>query len=462
MTTAPTALETESRSELRQLVRTQLKLLLEQNNFEGAKGLLIPVQSVDIAEAIEGLPEAMQVIAFRLLGQQEAIEVYEYLESSVQQALIEQFVDQEVIDIVGEMSPDDRVKLFDDLPPKLVRRLLLQLSPEEREATAQLLGYPVGTAGRLMTSKLITIQAHLTPAQAQAELRNAAQDAELTYYIYVTDHENHLIGIISLRDLVLATPEQTIAEFMTQDVVYALTDTDQEEVASLIQRYDLIALPIVDHEKNLLGVITVDDVLDILEEEVKEDIYAMGALPADKDNYFQKSFFAVTKQRIPWLMVLLITNTITVFILSQYEEVLDQVVALAFFTPLLIDAGGNVGAQSSTVVIRGLSTEELKDQKPPLVILRELMTGGLLGILLGVVVIVAIFAFLGNGFIGVTVGFSLFCIAAIAATTGAALPFLFNALGFDPALMSAPFITTVVDILGVLIYLNVAQRLLGL
>ncbi len=461
MTTSAT-LEMGSRSQLRQIVRQQLQLLLEQKNYEGAKALLVPVPPVDIAEAIEGLPESLQSLVFRLLQKGEAIEVYEHLDSSVQQTLIEGFKEQEAIDIVEQMSPDDRAKLFDELPPKIVRKLLAQLSPEERQATSQLLGYNAGTAGRIMTPEYIAVQENLTESQAQERIRSLANVAEVSYYIYVTNEEKKLIGIMSLRDLILASPDAVIGEFMTRDVIYAHTDTDQEEVAQLIQRYDLLALPIVDRERHLLGVVTVDDVIDILQEEATEDIYAMGALQTDKDSYFQKSFFAVTKQRIPWLFVLLITNTMTVFILSQYEAVLDEVVALAFFTPLLIDAGGNVGAQSSTVVIRALSTDELRDQTPPSVVFRELMTGGVLGILLGVVVIAAIFALLGNGAIGVTVGFSLFCIAAIAATTGAALPFIFNAFGFDPALMSAPFITTVVDILGVLIYLNVAKIMLGL
>ena len=249
---------------------------------------------------------------------------------------------------------------------------------------------------------------------------------------------------------------------MTRDVVYAHTDTDREEVARLIQRYDLLALPIVDREDHLVGVVTVDDVIDILQEEATEDIYKMGAVQSDGDSYFQKSLLEVAKKRTPWLLILSITNSITILIMSSYEAVLEEVVALAFFTPLLIDAGGNVGAQSSTVVIRGLSTDELRDKKPSFVIFRELMAGGMLGIILGILVIVVVFVFLGRGEISVTVGVSLLSITMIAATTGAALPFLFHSLGFDPALMSAPFITTVVDILGILIYLNIAKALLGI
>ncbi len=451
-----------SRSELRELVRTQLQLLLEQKNYEGVKTLLVPVQPVDIAEAIEDLPKTLQVIAFRLLKKSEAIDVYEYLEPTVQQSLIEEFHDQEAIAIVNDMSPDDRARLFDELPPKLVRRLIAQIAPEEREVTSLLLGYQADTAGRLMTPEYIALKEHLTATQAQEKLRTLAYKSEVNYYIYVTDSTKHLIGILSLKDLIIAEPEQTLGEIMTQDVIYTDTNTDQEEVARLIQRYDLLALPIVDKDENLLGVITVDDVIDILQEEATEDIYKMGAVESQGDNYFQVGLFEVAKKRFPWLLLLLVTNSITVILLSQYEAVLDEVVALAFFTPLLIGAGGNVGAQSSTVVIRGISTEALRDKKPISIIIRELMSGGLLGMILGSLVIIGIFLFLGHQEVGLTVGMSLLAITMIAATTGATLPYVFNYFGLDPALMSAPFITTIVDILGIFIYLNLAKLFLGL
>lgn len=242
-----------SRSELRELVRAQLQILLEQRNFEGAKALLVPVKPVDIAEAIEELPEAMQVIAFRLLNKAEAIEVYEDLDSSVQQSLIEKFKTQEAIDLVDKMSPDERAKLFDELPPKVVRRLILQLSPSERQATSLLLGYQADTAGRIMTPEYIAIKEYLTATEAQEQIRSLARDSEVSYYLYVTDDSKRLIGILSLKDLILASPEQTLGQIMTRDVVYAHTDTDREEVARLIQRYDLLALPIVDREDHLVG-----------------------------------------------------------------------------------------------------------------------------------------------------------------------------------------------------------------
>ncbi|HBY78506.1 MAG TPA: magnesium transporter, partial [Cyanobacteria bacterium UBA11148] len=238
MTENQIPLQTVSRSELRQLVRSQLQIMLEQENLQGAKALLVPVQPVDIAEAIEGLPEAMQLIAFRLLSKAEAIEVYEYLDSSVQQALIEEFKSQEVLDIVDKMSPDDRVRLFDELPAKIVRRLVEQLSLKERQATALLLGYEADTAGRIMTPECVSLKETLTVAETLERIRRLATVTETIYYLYVTDAARHLTGIVSLRDLVISQPQQTLAEIMTRDVVYVHTDTDQEDVARLIQRYD--------------------------------------------------------------------------------------------------------------------------------------------------------------------------------------------------------------------------------
>ncbi|MEL6501438.1 MAG: magnesium transporter, partial [Cyanobacteria bacterium J06623_1] len=335
-------------NELRQLVRSQLELLLESGNLQGAKSLLIPVQPVDIAEAIEGLPQATQLIAFRLLSKAEAIEVYEYLNSDVQQALIQEFKRQEVLDVVDQMSPDDRARMFDELPAKVVRRLVSQLSPKERQATAILLGYGEETAGRIMTPEYISLKENLTVSQTLERIRNLANASEVVYYLYVTDNSRRLTGIVSLRDLVIAAPDTTLTEIMTRDVVFVHTDTDREEVARTIQRYDIVAVPVVDSEERLVGVVTVDDIIDIIEQEATEDIYALGGVQSDKDNYFQTNLLTVARRRVVWLFVLLLTNTVTGAIIRSQEALLQQVVILAAFIPLLTGTGGNVGAQSST------------------------------------------------------------------------------------------------------------------
>ena len=450
-------------NELRQLVRSQLELLLQSGNLEGAKSLLIPVQPVDIAEAIEGLPESSQLIAFRLLSKAEAIEVYEYLKSDVQQALIQEFKRQEVLDIVDQMSPDDRARMFDELPAKIVRRLLSQLSPKERQATAILLGYGEDTAGRIMTPEYISLKENLTVSQTLERIRSLANASEVVYYLYVTNTSRQLTGIVSLRDLVLAAPDTTLAEIMTRDVVFVHTDTDQEEVARTIQRYDIVAVPVVDSEERLVGVVTVDDVIDIIEREATEDIYALGGVQSDgDDNYFQTNLLTVARRRVVWLFVLLLTNTVTGAIIRSQESLLQEVVILAAFIPLLTGTGGNVGAQSSTVVIRGLNTEEIQNMGAGKVIFREAAAGILLGLILGSMATVWAYLLQGNLAVAMSVGISLVAIALLASVAGSALPFLFRSFGLDPALMSAPFITTAVDVLGVLIYFNIARTILGL
>lgn len=441
-------------------MRSQLQGLLEQNNLQGAKALLVPVQSADIAEAIEGLPETMQAIAFRLLSKSEAIQVYEYLDTGVQQALIQELRRQDVLDIVDKMSPDDRVRLFDELPAKVVSRLLSQLSPEERGATALLLGYEPDTAGRIMTPEYVALEEAWDVAKALERIRSLASVSETIYYLYVTDAARRLTGILSLRSLVIAQPEQKIANVMVRDVVYVQTDTDQEEVARLIQRYDFLALPVVDAEQRLVGIITVDDVLDVLEAEATEDIYKLGGLETGDASYFQTNLLTVARRRVVWLFVLLITNTATSAVIRSQQDVLAQVVSLAAFIPLLIGTGGNVGAQSSTVVIRGLNTDEIRLSNAFGVIRREAIAGAFLGLMLGAVVLVWAYLLQGNLAVAIAVGVSLVSISILASLAGSALPFLFQTIGFDPALMSAPFITTFVDVLGVFIYLSVARLIL--
>ncbi|MEH2151549.1 magnesium transporter [Nostoc sp.] len=452
-----------SRRELRDLVRTQLQMLLEAGDLQGAKAILVPVQPADIAEAIEGLPEAMHALAFRLLSKDEAIEVYEYLDYSVQERLIEELKSQEVCDLVDQMSPDDRARLFDELPAKVVNRLLEQLSPAERQATAQLLGYEGDTAGRIMTLELISLKENFTVSQALERIRNLANASEMIYYLYVMDAERRLTGIVSLRELVTSQPEQIIGEIMTRDVVFVYTDTDQEEVARLIQRYDFLAVPVVDREQRLVGIVTVDDVIDILQQETTEDIYALGGgVQSGGDNYFQMNLLEIARKRVVWLLVLLVTNTITGTIIKSQEDLLAKVVTLTAFIPLLTGTGGNVGAQSSTVVIRGMNTDEIRSLGALQVIGREAIAGALLGGMLGTIATVWAYFLQGQIEVAIAVGTSLVAISLLASISGSALPFLFRYLRLDPALMSAPFITTAVDVVGVLIYFNLARVILKL
>ncbi|MFM7646543.1 MAG: magnesium transporter, partial [Cyanobium sp.] len=346
-------------------------------------------------------------------------------------------------------------------PAKVVRRLQAELSPAERRVTAQLLGYEPETAGRLMTTEFIDLKEFHTAEQALEIVRRRSGSTETIYSLYVTDGSRRLTGILSLRDLVVAEPEARIGEVMTREVISVSTDTDQEEVARAIQRYDFLAIPVVDREQRLVGIVTVDDVIDVIQQEATRDLYAAGAVQAgDEDDYFQSSLITVVRRRVVWLLVLVLANTLTFAVMAREEEILSRVVVLAAFIPLLIGTGGNVGAQSSTVVIRGLSTQQLQGNGRRITVLREAAAGLLLGLMLLVVVVPWAWQLGGEPMVAWATGVSLLAISVLAATAGAALPLLFARLGFDPALMSAPFITTVVDVLGVFLYLRVARLLL--
>ena len=443
-----------------ELVAGQLKALLEAGNYDGAKLLLQPVQEVDAAEAIVALPRTLQALAFRLLPKDEAIDIYEYIPVDVQQSLLERLRSGEVLELVEAMSPDDRARLFDELPAKVVRRLQAELSPAERRVTAQLLGYAPETAGRLMTTEFIDLKEFHSAEQALEIVRRRSSSTETIYSLYVTDGSRHLSGILSLRDLVVADPEARVGDVMTREAISVSTDTDQEEVARAIQRYDFLAMPVVDREQRLVGIVTVDDVIDVIEREATRDIYAAGAVQAgDEDDYFRSSLFSVARRRVVWLLVLLLANSGTSAVIAGQERVLEQLVLLAAFIPLLIGTGGNVGAQSSTVVIRGLSTERIHQLGLGKAVARETVAGALLGVLLALVVLP--WAWMSGGpLVAGAVAVSLLAISILAATAGATLPLLFDRLKLDPALMSAPFITTIVDVAGVFIYLQTAGWLL--
>ncbi len=444
-----------------EVVSRQLEALLKASNYGGVKLLLEPVQPVDCAEAIGTLPRTLQALAFRLLPKDKAIEVYEYLDGDVQQSLVERLRSGEVLELVEEMSPDDRVRLFDELPAKVVRRLLMELSPAERRVTAQLLGYEAETAGRLMTTEFIDLKEFHSAAQALDIVRRRARDTETVYSLYVTDASRHLTGILSLRDLVMADPEDRIGDVMTREVVNVTTATDQEEVARVIQRYDFLAVPVVDREERLVGIVTVDDVIDVIQQEATRDLYAAGAVQAgDEDDYFRSNLFTVARRRVVWLLVLLIANAGTAAVIASQESVLKRVVMLTAFIPLLIGTGGNVGSQSSTVVIRGLSTQRIQALGTWPAIWREAVAGALLGVLMVLVVVPWARYVSGSWLVAVAAGLSLVAITTLAATAGAALPLLFDRLGLDPALMSAPFIATATDVAGVFIYLRTATWLL--
>jgi magnesium transporter len=399
-------------------------------------------------------------LLFRLLEKQEAVEVFEHLPFEEQQELLGNFKQEQLREIVEHMSPDDRASLLDELPAKVAKKLLALLTPEERAATALLLGYEDNTAGRIMTPEYIDLKSFLNVAQALEKIRRVGLDKETIYYCYVTDVERRLIGAVSLRQLVLADPDTKVAALMEQDLVFAHTDEDQEEVAHKIQKYDLLALPVVDREDRLVGIVTHDDVIDIIQDEVTEDIYRLGAVQVPEQNYFKSRILAVSSHRLGWLLFLLVANTITGNIIIHYSSLLESVIVLAAFVPLLTGSGGNIGSQTSTVFVRGIALKEITAKNALRLIIREVWVGLLLGALLGSIVIVWAYWLQGNWLVALAVGLSLWLISTLATFFGSVWPLLFQRLGLDPAMVSAPFISTVVDVLGALTYFQVANFIL--
>ncbi len=445
---------------MQEMVQT-IATLLQEQRWEELKGLLAPKNPNDLAILFADFPPPERALLFRLLEKRPAVEVFESLPVEEQQELLGSFKTEQLREIVEHMSPDDRAELLDELPAKVAKRLLSLLTPEERQATALLLGYEENTAGRIMTTEYIDLKSFVTVAEALKKIRRVGLDKETVYYCYVIDESRHLIGAVSLRQLVLADPETKVAELMETDVISASTNEDQEEAAHKIQRYDLLALPVVDREKRLVGIITHDDIIDIIQEEATEDIYRLGAVEMPEQSYFKARVLAVAGNRVGWLLLLLLTNTFTGNIILHYSNLLQSVIALAAFVPLLTGSGGNIGSQTSTVFVRGLALKEVTYRNALGLLLREVAVGLLLGSFLGVLVIFWAYWLQGNWVVSIAVGLSLVLISTLATFFGGFWPLVFKRFGLDPAMVSAPFISTMVDVLGALTYFQVARFILS-
>lgn len=434
--------------------------LLELGNYNGVKVEVNLLHPADVAEIMSALDAQKQVLLFRLLRKDQAIAVFEQLDFEQQENLLHHFTDERVAEILNRMSPDDRVELFDELPAKVVRKFLNLLEPDQRNIAASMLGYPENSAGRIMSPQVIDLKEHYTVEQALKRIRRLNPPEELAYTAYVIDAERHLLGRVTLRDLVLASPETVIRDIMNQEFVAVLTDDDQEKVAQIIQKYDLLAVPVVDREGRLVGAVTVDDAIDVIEAEATEDLHRLAAIHTTEDEYLHAPLWQRIKNRFVWLSVLLIMGTLTSFVMQGFSEVIQAVVALSFFVPMLIDTGGNVGSQSTTVMVRGLAIGKFERRSLWRVIFSEMIIGGILGILLGCIAILRV-VFLQESFlVGIVVGLSVWTIVFVSNLIGVFLPVLFKKIHLDPAIAATPVITTVVDIIGVLIYFRIAQMLL--
>jgi magnesium transporter len=422
---------------------------------------LAQADTLVIADELTRLDPAQRAVPFRLLARDRALEVFELLDPSIQQELLEGMREANVRQLFEELDPDDRARLTEEMPAKVARRLLAGLSPNERRLTATLLGYPEDSAGRLMSPEVASLRAGLTAAQALERLRRVGRSAETIYALPVTDDQRRLVGALGLRDLVIAEPESLVADLMDPDVYSARVDTDQEEVARLIRDADLLALPIVDGEDRLVGIVTVDDAMEVLEEEETEDVArAAGAQPLGRP-YLGTSIWGLARSRVLWLIVFIAAGAITVNVLAYFEAALEAVVTLALFVPLVIGTAGNTGAQSASTIIRALAVGEVRLEDLPSVVLREGSTGLLLGAVLGIVAFVPI-ALLIEPPIATVVSLTLLSACTMASVIGSALPLVAKRIGVDPAVMSVPLIMALIDASGLVVYFALATFVLGL
>ncbi len=436
--------------------------LLENKQYRALRERLADLEPEHIADLLYSIPVEEAVIAFRLLPKDVAISVFDYLDGTSQNQLLEAFSDQAAKDFLEAMPPDDRTELLDEVPAKVARRLLQILSPEQRRVTLKLLGYEEETAGREMTPLFVDLHSDMTVAQALERVRQLAITRETVYQCYVMDRRRYLIGTVSLKDLVIANPDAKVSDIMKPDPPFVSTYTDREEVARELREHDVLAIPVVDAEERLVGTITYDDVADIMEREATEDIYRFGAVPGTERGYFASRIFSVVRRRTPWLFMLIAVSMIIAPIIFRQEELLAGAWILTAFIPLVIATGGNVGAQSATVVIRGLATGEVNPRRAVTIVSREVGIGAIMGVALGAVALGLVYAFGRNLDAAAVVGMTLVGISVMATLVGGALPFIFRLVKIDPALVSAPFLTTVLDIFGVALYFGIARLILGL
>ncbi|MBF2006231.1 MAG: magnesium transporter [Chlorogloeopsis fritschii C42_A2020_084] len=419
------------------------------------------LQPVDVGDYITQLPTQQRAIAFRLLNKNQATDVFEYLPPEVQEELINSLHDLQVVQIVETMSPDDRAELFDELPAKVVKRLLQELSSEQRQATATILGYPEGTAGRVMTTEYVRLRQGLTVGAALSKMRLQDRDKETIYYAYVTDDNRKLVSVVSLRQLLFTFPDVLIGDIASDRVVKVRTETPQEEVARLMQRYDLIALPVVDREERLVGIITIDDVVDILQEEATEDIQKLAGV-GDGDEAALSPPLVTIKKRLPWLLGIMFLYIGASSAIAPFQSTIAMVPVLAVIMPLFSNTGGTVGIQALTVTIRGLGVGEVTPKDTLKILRKELMAGMGTALTLGLTMICLslIWAPPQERWVSLVAGCVMATNTLVAVTLGTLLPMGLKRLKLDPALMSGPLVTTMLDAIGFMIFLTLISTAL--
>jgi magnesium transporter len=439
----------------------ELRLMLEENDDLGLREVLTELHPATVADFTEGLTveETWRVLSRAPLARQ--AEIFSYYPIPKQVAMVEGAGRERMSALLEEMAPDNRVDLLQHLDDEVVEELLPLVAKAERHDIRQLLSYPEQSAGALMTTEYASLPAEVTAGEAIARLRQQAPDSEMIYYIYVLDDQRHLLGFVSLRDLILAKPSTRVADLMTRDVISVRVDEDQEEVARKMARYDFIAMPVVDGENRLVGIITHDDVIDVVREEAIEDAHRIGGLAPLNTGYMQTPLLTMSSKRGVWLTILFFTALLTTFALKEYEDNFERWGWLVLFVPLVVATGGNSGNQSATLVITALTTGDITLRDWFRVIRRELLMGMVLGAGLGVLGMGIALLHAPTYWDAVVVPVTIMLVVTCGTLVGSILPIIFRRLGLDPALMSNPFVAGIVDIVGIVIYMNVALLLLS-
>ena len=439
-----------------------IEQLLETKDWEQIKKAWAGLKPEDIAEILKNLNRKNVGVAFRLIPKEKAAEVFAELDPSQQEYILTHIVDKRIKELLEELSPDDRTSVFEELPEQLTQRLLNLLPAEERIEALGLLGYPENSVGRIMTPDYVVVKPDWTIEKAIQHIKKIGEDAETINMIYVEDDQLHLIDDIPIRRFLLADPGQKVADIMDHEFIAIHATADQEEAYKMIKKYDINVLPVIGGDGVLLGIVTVDDILDVIEEEVTEDFQKTSAIVPVEEKYYTASNLTLYKKRIGWLFILLLTDFFSSTIIAHFEDSLKAVIALAFFIPILIDSGGNIAAQSSTLIIRALATGSLSVKKWFLVVKKELLIGLLIGITLGLTLYVRGFFWRGGPTVGMVVAISMVAISLWSNLLGSLLPIVLTKFKLDPAVISSPLLTTVVDSTGLLIYFTLADYIFHL
>jgi magnesium transporter len=453
---------------LSRLLQPEIKSLLEARDFSTLKEVLSEWTPTDVAELISDLPESEQALIFRILPRDLAADIFEYIDFDMQVSLLKGLGKEEVTAILNEMSPDDRTALLEDLPGSVARQMITLLSAEERKIAVTLLGYPEESVGRLMTPDYITVKPEWTMIDVLNHIREYGKDSETLNIVYVVDEKGKLIDDLRIRDIILASLDTKVSDLMNENFVALNVTDDQEKAVGVFKKYDRVALPVVDKMGLLIGIITVDDVLDVAEEEATEDIHKLGAVEALDEPYSTIPILSMVKKRAIWLTLLFIGEVLTAIAMGYFKNEINKAVVLSVFIPLIISSGGNSGSQAATLVIRAMAIGEITLRDWWLIMRREIMSGFSLGCILGTIGFIQV-TVLANfvGTIGehwvlvaLTVGFSLIGIVLWGTLSGSMLPFILKKLGADPATSSAPLVATMVDVTGLIIYFTMAIMVL--